>query len=125
MTFFPRNTKSPITVSISSSDGTFWTTHGSSVSSVAIKMGNAEFLAPEMRISPLSGRPPSIVKRSNEGSFLNADNPRQSCQIGIQHRFFPRSRLGSQHLEHRQSLIRTDLQQQCTVRLKHLLSLVD
>lgn len=51
---------------ISLKSGTFSMMHGSSVSSVAAKMGKQEFLAPLTVTDPFNGNPPWICRVSME-----------------------------------------------------------
>src|SRR5437762_2810470 len=105
-----------MTVSMSSRKGTLRMTQGASVSSVPIRIGSAEFLAPEIRISPCSGWPPSIVNRSNENSFLGFDDPGQARQILNQLAALPEGTF-AQKIQHSRSLVCADFQQQKAVRL--------
>src|SRR5271165_766368 len=107
--FFPRKTSSPMTVSISSNDGTFLTVHGSSVKRVAIRIGRAEFLAPEIVIFPLRERPPSIVNKSKQDSLLGADNPRMTCQIANHGCVLP-DFVGRKHFQDFTALVIADFQ---------------
>ncbi|MNC87256.1 hypothetical protein D3C83_29670 [compost metagenome] len=51
--------------------GTLVTVSGSSVSSAAVRIGSAAFLAPETAISPESGAPPSMWSLSIYGCFAD------------------------------------------------------
>src|SRR5579872_3140518 len=106
-----------MTVSISSKFGTLETTHGSSVKSVAIKMGNAAFFEPEIVISPLSRRPPSMLRISILDP-LCLDNPGMPSVILMNLDRHP-LRLSRNQCGDRRSLVRSDFHQQTAAPPKH------
>src|SRR5690606_5103201 len=69
VTPIPMVRKSAIMVVISLRWGILVSKMGLSASKVAARIGNAAFLEPEMRISPLNGPPPMIINLSIKDSF--------------------------------------------------------